>query len=263
MKAEWFFPTFPTSLIARAYCQTTVSVSTLLSLHIVFVPLFKSKSSLQLTSKTCKSSTAKTQKLCQICFKEVGFLRNIMHKKTTLSIIKRIILTDIALNNDIFKYWRVGLRWDVFPKKLWKNRTIPYIISPLYEPEDMITILTAIRTITRMTCLKFPKWDGKKKDFLLIWPIKYPKVWLMTIIFETQNIFRRCGFISLEQWGSNYVPRHTRVPWESLKCAAKKFRIQKRVKILEISIVFKSLNVKCAAKETFVNKVCRKFFLAL
>jgi hypothetical protein len=40
----------------------------------------------------------------------------------------------------------------------------------------MITILTAIRTLDAMTCLKFVKWDGKMEDFLLIWPIKYPKV---------------------------------------------------------------------------------------
>ncbi|CAH1711873.1 unnamed protein product [Chironomus riparius] len=82
---------------------------------------------------------------------------------------------DIALNNDIFNYWRVGLRWDVFPKRLWPNRTVPYAISPLYEPEDMITIYQAIQTISRITCLKFPKWNGSQKDFLLIWPIKYPK----------------------------------------------------------------------------------------
>lgn len=27
-----------------------------------------------------------------------------------------------------------------------------------------------------MTCLKFVKWNGKVDDFLLIWPIKYPRV---------------------------------------------------------------------------------------
>lgn len=32
----------------------------------------------------------------------------------------------------IFDFWRVGLRWDVFPEKLWLNRTVPYLISPLY-----------------------------------------------------------------------------------------------------------------------------------
>lgn len=90
--------------------------------------------------------------------------------------MKNVHPIDIAINNDIFNYWRVGLRWEVFPAKKWENRTVPFAISPLYEPEDRITILTAIRTIAQMTCLKFPKWDGKAKDFLLIWPIKYPKV---------------------------------------------------------------------------------------
>jgi hypothetical protein len=98
----------------------------------------------------------------------------------------------------LFSYYRVGLRWDVFPKKLWPNRTVPvmksrlfnhsiqtnlsfyytyikYAISPLYEPEDMITIMTAIRTISTMTCVKFVRWNGKQDDFLLIWPIKFPK----------------------------------------------------------------------------------------
>lgn len=83
---------------------------------------------------------------------------------------------DQAIDNELYSYFRVGLKWDVFPEKLWHNRTIPYAISPLYEPEDMVTILTAIRTLNTMTCLKFVKWNGKVDDFLLIWPIKYPKV---------------------------------------------------------------------------------------
>lgn len=105
--------------------------------------------------------------------------------------------TDIAINNEIFNYWRVGLRWDKFPKKLWPNRTIPYAISPLYEPEDMVTILTAINTIRRMTCLKFPKWNGKQSDFLLIWPIKYPKVAKIfhSIVMLTCFIFRAAGVL--------------------------------------------------------------------
>lgn len=82
---------------------------------------------------------------------------------------------DQAIDNELFSYFRVGLKWDVFPEKLWPNRTIPYAISPLYEPEDMITILSAIRILNAMTCLKFVKWNGKAEDFLLIWPIKYPK----------------------------------------------------------------------------------------
>ncbi|XP_065200288.1 hatching enzyme 1.2-like [Planococcus citri] len=81
---------------------------------------------------------------------------------------------DMALNNEIYNYWRVGLRWDVFPEKLWKNRTVPYVISPLYETEHYITIYQAIQTLNFMTCVKFVPWDGKAKDYLLIWPVKYP-----------------------------------------------------------------------------------------
>nr|BAH71639.1 ACYPI009092 [Acyrthosiphon pisum] len=47
---------------------------------------------------------------------------------------------DMAMNNEIFDYWRVGLRWDIFPEKLWLNRTVPYLISPLYETEHRILI---------------------------------------------------------------------------------------------------------------------------
>lgn len=85
-------------------------------------------------------------------------------------------------DNELFSYFRVGLKWDVFPEKLWPNRTVPYAISPLYEPEDMITILTAIRSLNTMTCVKFVKWNGKSDDFLLIWPIKYPRVcWFIQV----------------------------------------------------------------------------------
>lgn len=35
-----------------------------------------------------------------------------------------------------YDYWRVGLRWDVFPERLWPNRTVPYVISPLYGKVD-------------------------------------------------------------------------------------------------------------------------------
>ncbi|XP_050527087.1 hatching enzyme 1.2-like [Daktulosphaira vitifoliae] len=81
---------------------------------------------------------------------------------------------DMALNNEIFDYWRVGLRWDIFPEKLWLNRTVPYLISPLYETEHRLLIYKAIRTLNFFTCIKFVPWNGKLKDYLLIWPVKYP-----------------------------------------------------------------------------------------
>ncbi|KAG8234000.1 hypothetical protein J437_LFUL013918 [Ladona fulva] len=82
---------------------------------------------------------------------------------------------DMALTSEAYNYWRVGLRWDVFPERLWKNGTVPYVISPLYDPTDHVTIYTAIQILNHMTCIKFVPWNGKRKDFLLIWPIKFPK----------------------------------------------------------------------------------------
>lgn len=76
----------------------------------------------------------------------------------------------------MYNYWRVGLKWDVFPDRLWPNQTVPYVISPLYEPDDYVTIYTAIKMLNVLTCIKFVPWDGKAEDFLLIWPMKYPQV---------------------------------------------------------------------------------------
>lgn len=39
---------------------------------------------------------------------------------------------DMAMDDEIYNYWRVGLKWDIFSEKKWKNATIPYVISPLY-----------------------------------------------------------------------------------------------------------------------------------
>nr|XP_023024423.1 astacin [Leptinotarsa decemlineata] len=82
---------------------------------------------------------------------------------------------DMALTNEFYNYWRVGIKFDVFPDKMWKNGVVPYTISPLYEPSEEVTIIKAIRYLNFMTCLRFVPWDGKSKDYLLIWPIKYPK----------------------------------------------------------------------------------------
>ena len=39
---------------------------------------------------------------------------------------------DMALNNEIYSFWRVGIKWETYPDKLWENGTVPYAISPLY-----------------------------------------------------------------------------------------------------------------------------------
>lgn len=38
-----------------------------------------------------------------------------------------------------------------------------------------------------MTCVKFVPWNGKAKDFLLIWPIKYPKGYEIVKLLLYQN----------------------------------------------------------------------------
>lgn len=45
---------------------------------------------------------------------------------------------DIAIDTALHSYLRVGLQWDVFQRRKWPNRTIPYVISPLYDPEDKV-----------------------------------------------------------------------------------------------------------------------------
>jgi len=39
---------------------------------------------------------------------------------------------DMALTNEMYEFWRVGLRWEVMPDRKWLNNTVPYVISPLY-----------------------------------------------------------------------------------------------------------------------------------
>lgn len=70
---------------------------------------------------------------------------------------------------------KVGFLFDVYPKRMWVNNTVPYLIDQLYDPADQITILKALRTINFMTCIKFVPWNGRSKDFLWIYPVKYPK----------------------------------------------------------------------------------------
>lgn len=50
----------------------------------------------------------------------------------------RLFQGDIALDLQMYKYWRVGLNWNAYPERMWPNRTVPYAISPLYEPEDQV-----------------------------------------------------------------------------------------------------------------------------
>lgn len=107
-------------------------------------------------------------------FKPVEMSENI-RPEIDPEIRPRLFEGDIAIDEKSYKFWRVGLRWDVFPEKLWPNRTIPYAISPLYDAGDRIVIYQAIRQLNFMTCVNFVPWNGKAEDYLLIWPIQYPR----------------------------------------------------------------------------------------
>lgn len=82
---------------------------------------------------------------------------------------------DIAgLSFDTYYTWRLGLRFEVFPERRWKNATVPYHISHKYSSIDRETIQTALYTIGLMTCIDFVPYDGDAEDYLLIWPVEEP-----------------------------------------------------------------------------------------
>ncbi|PSN43912.1 Zinc metalloproteinase nas-4 [Blattella germanica] len=90
-------------------------------------------------------------------------------------VIPGLFQGDMALNDEMYDKWRVGIRWDVLPQRMWPNNTVPYVISPLYDITDYVTIYRAVTTFNYMTCVRFVPWNEKSKDFLLIWPVKKPK----------------------------------------------------------------------------------------
>lgn len=79
------------------------------------------------------------------------------------------------MSNDDYKSYKLAINFGIFPEKRWPNRKIHYVISALYKPDDAIVIKTAIRTLNELSCLKFVPYDASSKDFLLIWPVKYPE----------------------------------------------------------------------------------------
>lgn len=69
---------------------------------------------------------------------------------------------------------RNAIRFDKFPTKKWKNGIIPYIVSPLYNVDERIEILSAIRHLNLISCLQFQPWNGISSDYLVIWPMLQP-----------------------------------------------------------------------------------------
>jgi len=70
--------------------------------------------------------------------------------------------------------FRVALNTERFPTRKWDTNIVPYVISPKYKMMERIFIEKAIDILNFMTCIKFVPWDGKAKDYLLIWPVKKP-----------------------------------------------------------------------------------------
>ena len=54
---------------------------------------------------------------------------------TAFNLIRRI-----CVFFQMFDYWRVGIRWDVMPHRMWPNGTVPYVISPLYGECEFSTL---------------------------------------------------------------------------------------------------------------------------
>lgn len=81
---------------------------------------------------------------------------------------------DIAGAPHQLSQFRVALNPDEFPTRQWDNGIVPYVISPKYRIQEKLVIEKAIRILNFMTCIKFVPWDGKAKDYLVIWPVKKP-----------------------------------------------------------------------------------------
>ncbi|CAG7835235.1 unnamed protein product [Allacma fusca] len=79
---------------------------------------------------------------------------------------------DMAGVND--ELARVGINFLKFPSRKWTNNTVPYIISPLYLPDEYMIIKTAVRILNFFTCINFRDWDGVEKDYLIFWPVEKP-----------------------------------------------------------------------------------------
>ncbi|XP_044008443.1 hatching enzyme 1.2-like isoform X3 [Aphidius gifuensis] len=81
---------------------------------------------------------------------------------------------DIAMTNEDYNYLRVGLRWDVFSNRMWKNRIVPYVISPLYRAPEYIKILKTLIYLKSMTCINFVPRDKFARDYIIFEPTHNP-----------------------------------------------------------------------------------------
>jgi len=41
-------------------------------------------------------------------------------------------------------------------------------------PQEFVIIETALKVLSFYTCVKFKEWEGREKDYLVIWPVEKP-----------------------------------------------------------------------------------------
>lgn len=122
------------------------------------------------------------------------------------TISRRVRRFNIDSLIQIFDFWRVGLRWDIFPEKLWLNRTVPYLISPLYGtyPTFMIRYLGEIGTATSST---FRTWIVKH-SFPRSTSVFFIVSFLYTSIPLIHFHFRINSFLNIPMYRKHALNRH-------------------------------------------------------
>merc|ERR1719468_688754 len=83
-----------------------------------------------------------------------------------------LIEGDIALPEDLDPRSRLAIDFMRHPAKRWPNNTVPYRMSKNYTTSEELMILSAMRTISFVSCIKFVEWDGVRN---VIYPRSSPK----------------------------------------------------------------------------------------
>lgn len=83
-----------------------------------------------------------------------------------------LIEGDIALPEDLDPRSRLAIDFMRHPAKRWPNNTVPYRMSKNYTTSEELMILSAMRTISFVSCIKFVEWDGVRKDYIHFHPHK-------------------------------------------------------------------------------------------
>eukprot|EP00095_Tigriopus_kingsejongensis_P007144 maker-scaffold300_size216557-snap-gene-0.12 protein:Tk07144 transcript:maker-scaffold300_size216557-snap-gene-0.12-mRNA-1 annotation:"zinc metalloproteinase nas-12 precursor" len=81
----------------------------------------------------------------------------------------KTIITEGDIATDIEEtLFRLGIRWDIYPKKRWKNNTIPYKLSQEYGTREITMIESALKSFQFLSCLQFEHYNGSQADYLYI-----------------------------------------------------------------------------------------------